>query len=553
MKILNLIQGSKEWHEQRAKCFTASEAPAMMGASKYQSRDALLKLKATGIAPEIDDFKQAIFNKGHEAEAKARPFVEALIGEDLYPVTGFAEVEGLPLLASFDGLTAGDNVGFEHKLWNESLAKSVREHNLDLHYVWQLEQQLLVSGAEKITFVVSDGTESNFVYLDYFGSPEMREKLIAGWKQFAIDLADYAVPEADAPKAIAAPVDTLPAINYKIDFSNGVSLTSNLSFFKEAALKLVERSKEQLKTDQDFEDAKARIKAYKTAEENCENLISRVMGEMGDVDAFAKDLTEIKGFIAKARLAEDKQIKTRNEEIKAEIIAEAKRIVSEHVAALNAKLSPLHVPAFSADFAAAIKGKSSFDNMRSAVSSMIANAKIESNKLASDIEMNREQVRMIAPKMDFLFADLQQLCEKETDYVRAIAEKRVADHQKSEQERIQSEAKKLADEQLEKERKEAEAKTQTEVSQPVTALASVPADYEQFAAQAPSFEESFQKVFVEDSEQEAFVDMSDFHAGFNACLKKVETAYAECLRNGTDFKVALECLKMANKLPAKAA
>ena len=50
MKELNLIQGSPEWLAARTKYFTASEANAMMGESKYQSRSALLKQKATGIA-----------------------------------------------------------------------------------------------------------------------------------------------------------------------------------------------------------------------------------------------------------------------------------------------------------------------------------------------------------------------------------------------------------------------------------------------------------------------------------------------------------------------
>ena len=36
-------QGSPEWHALRAKHFTASEAPAMLGVSKHQTRADLLK------------------------------------------------------------------------------------------------------------------------------------------------------------------------------------------------------------------------------------------------------------------------------------------------------------------------------------------------------------------------------------------------------------------------------------------------------------------------------------------------------------------------------
>ncbi len=55
MKTLDLIQGSEEWQAARAKYFTASEAPAMLGLSKYQSRQELLRQKATGHAPEVSE------------------------------------------------------------------------------------------------------------------------------------------------------------------------------------------------------------------------------------------------------------------------------------------------------------------------------------------------------------------------------------------------------------------------------------------------------------------------------------------------------------------
>lgn len=66
MIIHNVEQGSAEWLALRLTKFTASEAPAMMGASKYTSRGELLRLKATGNAPEVSAQQQAIFDKGHE-------------------------------------------------------------------------------------------------------------------------------------------------------------------------------------------------------------------------------------------------------------------------------------------------------------------------------------------------------------------------------------------------------------------------------------------------------------------------------------------------------
>ncbi len=49
----NVTQGSAEWLAIRAKHFTASELSAAAGKSKYQSRQALIKAKATGLVEEV--------------------------------------------------------------------------------------------------------------------------------------------------------------------------------------------------------------------------------------------------------------------------------------------------------------------------------------------------------------------------------------------------------------------------------------------------------------------------------------------------------------------
>ena len=81
MQIVNLVQGSPEWHAHRAQHFNASDAPAMMGASSYRTRSELIKELATGITPEIDAVTQRRFDDGHQFEALARPLAEEIIGD----------------------------------------------------------------------------------------------------------------------------------------------------------------------------------------------------------------------------------------------------------------------------------------------------------------------------------------------------------------------------------------------------------------------------------------------------------------------------------------
>lgn len=123
MKTLNVQQGSPEWLSLRTNHFTASEAPAMLGLSKYKSRDQLLREKATGLSEEVGAAKQRLFDAGHAAEEAARPIVEQMIGEDLFPATGTQDIEGLPLLASFDGINMAGDTCWENKLFRADLAR----------------------------------------------------------------------------------------------------------------------------------------------------------------------------------------------------------------------------------------------------------------------------------------------------------------------------------------------------------------------------------------------------------------------------------------------
>ena len=154
MKIENVVQGSPEWHDLRAKHFTASEAPAMMGVSPYMTRDELLRQKATGVIPEVSDHQQALFDRGHQAEADTREIIEAERDEEFYPVTGTLTVEGLKLLASMDGINIEDTLIFEHKLWNGKLIAEIKANGIPESHYWQLEHQMLVSGVAPVLFVV---------------------------------------------------------------------------------------------------------------------------------------------------------------------------------------------------------------------------------------------------------------------------------------------------------------------------------------------------------------------------------------------------------------
>lgn len=433
MKMVDLKQGTQEWHDFRSQKFTASDAAAMLGFFPYKTRDQLLAEKATGITKEVTPEEQRRFDKGHQAEVMARAILEDEIGTDLYPVTGYSE-DKPRISASLDGLTFDDSIVFEHKLWSEKLAAYISENNdlPDSHWP-QVEQQLFVSGAGTCIFVVSDGTTEKREKLKYHSKSERLTKVLLGWDQFEADLENYQAPEAK-PEVVAEAVRDLPALTFNLDKTT-LALSSNLGAYKAAAEQLVERSKEELTSDQQFADAAERIKVFKKSEEKLAAVIEQVQGEITDVDSFIKDVRHIAENIRKARLASEKQVEARKKQIKLEIIASAKSDLADHVAALNAELEPATLPEITADFAAAIKGKKTVNSLQSAANDALAAAKIEATQMAEQIRSNVAKLAELADGYQTLFPDLSSLALKSTDDFTAAVKARVAEQKEAERQR----------------------------------------------------------------------------------------------------------------------
>ena len=457
MKVHTVAQGSDAWQALRADHNTASEAPAMMGASKYQSRTELLAVKKSGISPEVTSSQQFIFDKGHAAEAGARPIVEEMIGEELYPVVG---TEG-NLLASLDGATMLGETIFEHKLWNESLAAQVRAGELEPHYYWQLEQQLLVSGAEKAIFVCSDGTRDNFVSMEYHPVPGRAEQLVAGWKQFEADLAEFVQAEA-APMVIGKAPDELPALRIEL---TGMVNGSNLKAFEDSALAVIGAVKTNLTTDQDFADAKKAVKWCGDVEAAVAAAKKQALSQTQSIDELFRSLDRISANARETRLKVDKLVKAQELSIKVEIKQAGETALAEHIATINKRLGSVQLPPIAVDFAGVMKGKSKLDNMRDAIATELARAKIEANAAAEAIEVNLASLRELADNHRFLFGDRQQLVLKANDDLVAVIKSRITEHEADQAKKLEAQREQIRQEELAK--IELEAKLAAQPLEPI--------------------------------------------------------------------------------------
>jgi len=461
-ETLQLQQGTTEWHAHRARHFNASDAAAMMGMSKYKTRTELLREKATGIIPEVDAATQARFDRGHQIEALARPFAEALIGDELFPVVLSAEVEGLPLSASLDGLTMSEDIAWECKTMNAELADSLDNGTIPISYWPQMEQGLLLSGAERCVFMASDGTEEGTLYAWYESKPELRAQIIAGWKQFAADLAAYR-PEDDvitAPATVATSHEYLPSVT--IQAAGSLSIRDNLSQFGDALTAYLGRMPKKPESDQDFADLEDAVKRLKAAEEALDAAENGALAQASSIDDMRRQVERWRSLARDNRLAFEKLVKSEKENRRAALVTSARDALSQHCAGLDRAVGGYMPPLFG-DWLGVIKGLKTLSSIKDKLDGELARAKIEANQIAHTIQENRRYLIADGQDWAFLFPDFRQCCTKAPEDFANLLMHRINEHKQREAAKLEAERERI--------RKEEAAKVLMEQARVVAAKA----------------------------------------------------------------------------------
>lgn len=207
-------QGSPEWLEYRRTRGGASEVAALLGCSPWYPRTPadLYDLKTGATTKHVN----AAMRRGNELEPVALALVEQAVGESFCPGM-VAYAENQRIIASLDGITLdGDRIielkcpakGRESDLWAH-----VNKHlKPPEHYWWQVQQQLLCSGADHAIFAVysHDPRDLATVVVDHDEGAQKR--IVEVWVEFfaALDSGqrpaceDEPVARDDAEWAAAA-------------------------------------------------------------------------------------------------------------------------------------------------------------------------------------------------------------------------------------------------------------------------------------------------------------------------------------------------------------
>lgn len=135
-------QNTESWHAWRQQGLGASDAPIIMGESKYMSAQELF-LEKTGQAPPkpVNEF---ITNLGHKFEPRARAYYNLMVDAEFEPqVVQMEEYDWLR--ASLDGLYGEQPL--EVKYVGQAKLDAARAGNVELSHWIQMQHQMMVTGA----------------------------------------------------------------------------------------------------------------------------------------------------------------------------------------------------------------------------------------------------------------------------------------------------------------------------------------------------------------------------------------------------------------------
>lgn len=444
MKQLNLIQGTPQWHAHRATHLNASDAPVVMGASSYRKLADWVKERATGVAPEVNEFTQRLFDDGHKSEAAARTLAEQIVGEELFPVTGSNGVYS----ASFDGLTMLEDVAWEHKRLNKKIIAALDAAgpnatgaDLPLEYQIQMEQQIHVSGCGKVLFLATEWNEDYTVCLDqrhvwYFPNNTLWLQIQAAWDH-ALTLVDSYAPEAEVVKAEGVAPQTLPALRIEL---TGQVTASNLGEYKKVATETISKINTDLKDDQDFADAETAVKWCGDVEDRIAAAKQHALSQTATIDELFRALDEISETARSKRLALEKLVKTRKEALRIEVVSQAQNELRDFAEKLKTDLGIEFFPVV-VDFGTPIKGKKTLASVKEAVAQTLTQAKAQATETANKVKANTEAFNKLTEGNRTLFPDFQGLVQQDQATMLAIVENRLQKHENEQKAKAELEAK----------------------------------------------------------------------------------------------------------------
>jgi putative phage-type endonuclease len=177
IKTLAIEQGSSEWLELRRKMRTASETATVMNCNPYQTPLQLARQKRQ-LDPPTEKTYAMEFGLANE------PAVRKAASEYLSPASNSyapAVLRSGDYLASLDG-EMGDSI-MEIKCPSSPRSGALQE-GIYLPHWWQMQHQLMVSGAKRCHYVVRHPDDGELIYKIVLPDLDAYQKIREAWDTF---------------------------------------------------------------------------------------------------------------------------------------------------------------------------------------------------------------------------------------------------------------------------------------------------------------------------------------------------------------------------------
>lgn len=239
--LVQVTQGSPQWHAYRRTQRNASESAAVMGVSPWMTPYQLWLVKTGRWTQPVTCAMQ----RGTDMEPAARAAYEQRTGLVMQPVV----LQDGDYSASLDGMTLEGDLVLEIKVPIRGMASALWQSASDgvvpLHYQVQVQHQLAVSGADHAHLWVYDGGQG--ILIDIARDIALIEALKAAWEAFQPYLdTDTPPPLGEADTAVRSDdAWALAAKAYIEAKETAEAATERLDAARQALVKLTEHPKEQ--------------------------------------------------------------------------------------------------------------------------------------------------------------------------------------------------------------------------------------------------------------------------------------------------------------------
>jgi putative phage-type endonuclease len=273
--IINLTQGTNEWHLWRSERITASDVSAILGLSKYKTKKELLEEKKTGKSKQIDKF---ISDRGHQNENIMRGYAEIMLDASL-PAMCCTCDEYPTLGASLDGVDETNLIFIEAKyIGAVEFASISTEFDFKAKYEsywWQMQAQYAALGDKAWKgYAALIDSKNNKKLIRVQRDATSRATIIAACTSFVKELAGEITP-------------TTNEVSTEVKVIDNEELLELLEEYKSI-------QKELLSLEKISNDLKEKIYTHSNSTFACGNYICAYEVRKGNVSY--KDIPELKGI-----------------------------------------------------------------------------------------------------------------------------------------------------------------------------------------------------------------------------------------------------------------